>query len=111
MNMVEDVVRKGLLLDIYGPLMTEKQRRCMEMYYLMDLSLAEIGEELHISRQGVYDMLSRASKSLESYEAKLHLLDQRAALRSSIEKAAALMEAGGTAQVEQARGILRDLDI
>ncbi len=109
--MVEDVVRKGLLLDIYGPLMTEKQRRCMEMYYLMDLSLAEIGEELHISRQGVYDMLSRASKSLESYEAKLHLLDQRAALRSSIEKAAALMEAGGTAQVEQARGILRDLDI
>ena len=109
--MVEDVVRKGLLLDIYGPLMTEKQRRCMEMYYLMDLSLAEIGEELHISRQGVYDMLSRASKSLESYEAKLHLLDQRAALRSSIETAAALMEAGGTAQVEQARGILRDLDI
>ena len=109
--MVEDVVRKGLLLDIYGPLMTEKQRRCMEMYYLMDLSLAEIGEELHNSRQGVYDMLSRASKSLESYEAKLHLLDQRAALRSSIEKAAALMEAGGTAQVEQARGILRDLDI
>ena len=55
--MLEDVVRKGRLLDLYGPLLTEKQRRCMEMYFDMDLSLSEIGEELHISRQGAYDML------------------------------------------------------
>ena len=46
--MLEDVVRKGRLLDLYGPLLTEKQRRCMEMYFDMDLSLSEIGEELHI---------------------------------------------------------------
>ena len=59
--MLEDVVRKGRLLDLYGPLLTEKQRRCMEMYFDMDLSLSEIGEELHISRQGAYDMLKRAS--------------------------------------------------
>ena len=44
--MLEDVVRKGRLLDLYGPLLTEKQRRCMEMYFDMDLSLSEIGEEL-----------------------------------------------------------------
>lgn len=31
----------------------------MEMYFDMDLSLSEIGEELHISRQGAYDMLKR----------------------------------------------------
>ena len=34
--MLEDVVRKGRLLDIYGPLLTERQRRCMEMYFEMD---------------------------------------------------------------------------
>ena len=40
--MLEDVVRKGRLLDLYGPLLTEKQRRCMEMYFDMDLSLIHI---------------------------------------------------------------------
>lgn len=81
--MLEDVVRKGRLLDIYGPLLTERQRRCMEMYFEMDLSLTEIGEELNISRQGAYDMLRRASRSLEEYEERLHLLARNDAARES----------------------------
>ena len=66
--MVEDVVRMGRLLDMYAPLLTPHQQRCMELYFCEDLSLAEIAAELAISRQGVHDLLQRASQSLEHYE-------------------------------------------
>jgi predicted DNA-binding protein YlxM (UPF0122 family) len=36
-----------------------------------DLSLAEIGESLSISRQGVYDLVRRASGTLERWEERL----------------------------------------
>lgn len=93
--MLEDVVRKGRLLDLYGPLLTEKQRRCMEMYFDMDLSLSEIGEELQISRQGAYDMLKRASHSLESYEQRLQLLARFEAVREQIDEVQGLLEGQG----------------
>lgn len=109
--MLEDVVRKGRLLDIYGPLLTERQCRCMEMYFLLDLSLAEIGEELDISRQGVYDMLNRASKSLEHYEEKLHLLARQDDFSNKLDKVMVLLEQGEGGQVEQAKEILHTLEI
>lgn len=48
-DVLKDVVNKGLLLDYYRPLLTEKQRYCMEQHYEHDLSLGEIAEELNIS--------------------------------------------------------------
>ena len=69
--MLEDVVRKGELLDLYGSLLTEKQRSSMEMYYLADWSLGEIAEELSVSRQAVHDNLHRAGLGLEEYETKI----------------------------------------
>ena len=75
--MLEDVVRKGELLDLYGSLLTEKQRSSMEMYYLADWSLGEIAEELSVSRQAVHDNLHRAGLGLEEYETKLRLLEKR----------------------------------
>ena len=101
--MLEDVVRKGRLLDIYGPLLTERQRRCMEMYFEMDLSLTEIGEELNISRQGAYDMLRRASRSLEEYEERLHLLARNDAAREKLDQAAALLEQGRPSRLNKLR--------
>lgn len=109
--MLEDVVRKGRLLDIYGPLLTERQRRCMEMYFEMDLSLTEIGEELGISRQGAYDMLRRASRSLEEYEERLHLLARSDAAREKLEQAAALLEQGSAEHTKQAIHVLKEIEL
>lgn len=109
--MLEDVVRKGRLLDIYGPLLTERQRRCMEMYFEMDLSLTEIGEELGISRQGAYDMLRRASRSLEEYEERLHLLARSDAAREKLEQAAALLEQGSAENTKQAIHVLKEIEL
>ena len=59
-----------LLFDYYGELLTEKQRACVDMRYNQDLSLGEIAQELGISRQGVYDNLSRAEALLRNMEEK-----------------------------------------
>lgn len=99
--MIEDVVRKGRLLDIYGPLLTERQRRCLDMYFNLDLSLSEIGEELQISRQGAYDMLNRASKALESYETRLQLLMRFDSVRARIDQAVSLLDTGETAKARE----------
>lgn len=48
-----------LLYDYYGDLLTQRQKECFELRYNQDLSLGEIGQELGISRQGVFDNLSR----------------------------------------------------
>lgn len=63
----------NLLYDFYGRLLTEKQRRLMELYYAGDLSLGEIAEQLHISRQAVHDVLRRCQRTLLRYEEKLGL--------------------------------------
>ena len=42
----------SVLLDYYGPVLTEKQRSILSEYYNDDLSLAEIAENYGITRQG-----------------------------------------------------------
>lgn len=59
-----------MLYDYYGDLLTERQRECFELRYNQDLSLGEIGQELSISRQGVYDNLSRTEMQLRNMELK-----------------------------------------
>ena len=63
-----------MLLDSYFPLLTQKQRECMQLYYEEDLSLSEISELLGISRQGVRDCLKKAENTLEHMEKELGLL-------------------------------------
>ena len=62
------------LLDLYGCLLTEKQRNIMNMYYNDDLSLGEIAQQCSISRQGVHDAVKHCEKALTDYEQKLGLL-------------------------------------
>lgn len=64
------------LYDIYGALLTERQQNCMELYFCDDLSLAEIADELDVSRQAVHDLIHRVEQILEKYEDKLKLLDK-----------------------------------
>lgn len=65
-----------VLLDFYGKLLSDKARDIMEMYYMEDLSLAEIAENKGITRQGVRDNIVRAQKELENFEANLNLLER-----------------------------------
>lgn len=60
-----------MLLDCYGDLLTEHQMNVMEMYYCEDLSLAEIGGSLGITRQAVRSLIKRTEDILLNYEEKL----------------------------------------
>ncbi len=65
-----DALDMTLLFDYYGELLTDRQRMCIDLRYNQDMSLSEIAEELHVSRQGVYDNLSRAEALLRNMEQK-----------------------------------------
>lgn len=66
-------MKLALLLDFYGGLLTEKQESVLDGYYNQDLSLAEIAEEMGISRQGVMAFLRQGEKHLREFEGKLGL--------------------------------------
>ena len=65
-----DALRMALLFDYYGELLTDRQRMCFDLRHNQDLSLAEIAQELNVSRQGVHDNLSRAEALLINMEEK-----------------------------------------
>ena len=59
------------LYDLYGPLLTEKQRNAWEFHEFSDLSLAETAERLGASRQAVHDLVTRSREKLEALEESL----------------------------------------
>ena len=73
---MEERVLISLLLDFYGPLLTDKQRMSLQLHHEDDMSRGEIAEELGVSRQAVHDNLQRARHILNDYESKLHLVAQ-----------------------------------
>lgn len=74
--MVEKLVEIGILYDFYGKLLSKRQYQAIELYYIHDLSLSEIGDELNITRQGIFDAIKRAELKLYEYEEKLGLVEK-----------------------------------
>ena len=80
---------QALLLDFYGALLTDKQRECFDLHYNEDLSLSEIAEEAHISRQGVWDNIRRAESTLRELEEKTGLVRRVTELERELDAARA----------------------
>ena len=91
----------ALLLDIYGELLTEKQRDVMDQYYNYDLSLQEIAENEGISKQGVHDLIRRAEHSLLKADEKLGFRKRLSGIRSGLENISNMLEdiSGGHEQL------------
>ncbi|MBQ9773527.1 MAG: DNA-binding protein [Clostridia bacterium] len=71
--MFEKNLEIGFLLDFYGDVLSERKRTVLDYYYNDDLSLAEIAEEIGISRQGVRELIKKSGDELLFYEEKLGL--------------------------------------
>ena len=84
---------RSMLLDFYGELLTDKQRECFDLHYNEDLSLAEIAEQLGVSRQGVWDNIRRAETAMEDIEAKTGLLRRFEENRRELESLLTRLEA------------------
>lgn len=65
---MEKSIELTFLYDIYGKLLTEKQRDIFELYYLSDLSLREIAENKNISYQAVRDSIKTSENMLKGFE-------------------------------------------
>lgn len=91
------------LFDLYGQLLTEKQRSYFMLYYFEDYSLQEIAEVFEVSRNAVFDHLKKAEEHLISYEDTLKLHDKK-------EKRAALLESIENKDNQEIIDALRKLD-
>lgn len=77
-------VNISLLLDFYGELLPGIRREALELYYNDDMSLAEISDEIGISRQGVRDRIVKGEKMLFDYEEKLGMVARFSGIRADI---------------------------
>ena len=85
--MDDETLQMTMLYDFFGDLLTEKQREYFDLYHNEDLSLSEIAERAGITRQGVYDIITRAEKSLEEMENKTGVVRRWREMRAQLERA------------------------
>ena len=83
---MNEILEQALLYDFYGELLTSHQKEIYEQFVLEDLSLSEIAEDAGISRQGVHDLIKRCNKTLEGYEAKLHLVEKFLSIKEKVHR-------------------------
>lgn len=83
---MEEKVKISILLQLYGNLLTNKQKQYMDDYYNGDLSLSEIADNENITRQAVRTILIKCKEKLEEYEKKLEFLQKEKNIKEIIEK-------------------------
>ena len=83
-----------LLFDTYGGMLTDKQREYLDMRYNQDMSLGEIAQEQGVSRQAVFDNLTRTEALLRRMEENIGSVKRdmltRKVLQEILEAAAVL---------------------
>jgi len=99
------------LLDVYGLMLTSRQREVVQLYYRDDFSLAEIAADTGTSRQAVHDLLQRGVRALEDLETRLRFCYRSRLRRNRLEQALSFLRKGQLGQVEQVLCQLRDEEI
>ena len=82
---MEDVVYYNELYDLYGELLTDKQRKYFEDYYFDNLSFSEMAEDYDVSRNAAFKQVHIVMDKLDELEKKLHLLDKKKKIISIID--------------------------
>jgi len=94
--MFEKNLEIGFLLDFYGDVLSERKRLVLDYYYNDDLSLAEIADEIGISRQGVRELIKKAEEELHFFEEKLGLAKRFRTAQKQADRLLKLLEAEKT---------------
>ena len=67
---MHDVIYFNELYDIYGKLLTEKQREYFEDYYFNNLSFSEMAENYNVSRNAIFKQIHIVTDKLKKYKNK-----------------------------------------
>lgn len=84
---MEDVVYYNELYDLYGGLLTEKQRKYFEDYYFNNYSFSEMADEYNVSRNAVFKQIHIVIDRLQEYEDILRLKSKREKIMGILENA------------------------
>ena len=90
----ENIGRKvelAWLTAFYGGMLTDKQRQVLTLHCEEDMSLGEIAQEAGISRQGVHEMLNRASQKLFDMEEQLGMAKRFRRMQDGLEQCRAAL--------------------
>ena len=82
---LDEFIEIANLLEIYSPLLSEKQREYLEDHFENDLSISEIAKNNNVSRQAIFDNIKRGFKQLEEYESKLKIFEREKELKKRLE--------------------------
>ena len=108
-NDFNDRIRFGSLYEMYGALLTKKQQQCLELYFCEDYSLAEIAEEMKVSRQAIHDLLKRVEQTLEHYETMLGFLRRMEKTRALTEEAVSILDSAAEKRQNEQDSRLREI--
>ena len=95
-----------LLYDYYGKMLTDKQQEYIDMRYNQDLSLGEIAEIQGVSRQAVFDNLTRTEALLRRMEENIGCVKRDMQIRKAAQEileAAAQLDASSDPAVLDAK--------
>ena len=70
-------LESNVLFDIYGDLLTKRQKEICSLYFEEDFSYTEISEALEISRAAVQDSLKKSMQQLHKYEDIIRYVSKR----------------------------------
>lgn len=94
----------ALLLGFYRELLSDHDRGILESYFFDDLSLAEVADNVGISRQGVRHIIKKGEEQLLFWESKLHMAEREESLKAAAEPLQAmparLREAGWQSEAQ-----------
>ena len=88
--MADESLKRTMLFDFYGELLTDKQREYYDLHYNEDLSLYEIAEQRGVSRQAVWDIIRRAEAVMQGLEEKTGFIARAERRRQTIDELRAL---------------------
>ena len=84
--MFEKNMKLAYLLDFYIEILDKHSQDIMRAYYEDDLSLAEIANDIGISRQGIRHIIKKCEEHILSLESVLRLGEKHAENERAIEK-------------------------
>ena len=79
---MEKFVYLNELFDLYGDLLTEKQRDYFMDYYFQNLSYGEIASKYNVSRNAIYHQLKLIEEKLTFYEEKLKIYSKKSKINA-----------------------------
>lgn len=74
------------LFDIYGDLLTDKQKDYFIDYYFNNLSLSELSENYNVTRNAVHKSIKETEEKLISYEKVLKTYEKNKRIKEIIKE-------------------------